>query len=282
MSYSIGSEPDPFGALVVAVGNSAYDNPFRFSTKYQDDETVLLYYGYRYLSPNSGRWVSRDPIGERGGRNLFSFVSNDPVDWADILGTSPREQSQNIQEPYPPPGSLDGKRVCESEIIVDHLFNVVRDLANDLIHPYLLGIKGDRDPPACGSRIGILSCVPEEPRATLRRYFPAAEIPDLPNPPYELRNRGHYLLRRDVPKYVIESYNKAFHEAVMNQCQECCDLVKISFTCGAELRTWIGEDYSPEKHGSPSGYKKGTHLCDYVRWVQCPPLGQRSRAHTHE
>jgi RHS repeat-associated protein len=37
-------------------------NPFRFSTKYQDDETDLFYYGYRYYSASTGRWISRDPM----------------------------------------------------------------------------------------------------------------------------------------------------------------------------------------------------------------------------
>ena len=39
------------------------ENPFRFSTKYQD-ESGWVYYGYRYLNPGLGRWASRDPIGE--------------------------------------------------------------------------------------------------------------------------------------------------------------------------------------------------------------------------
>jgi RHS repeat-associated protein len=34
-------------------------NPFRFSTKYQDDETDLVYYGRRYLNTSTGRWLSR-------------------------------------------------------------------------------------------------------------------------------------------------------------------------------------------------------------------------------
>jgi RHS repeat-associated protein len=61
-------------------------NPFRFSTKYQDDETDLLYYGYRYYNAATGRWNSRDPIGERGGPNLFEFLSNDPIRLVDPLG----------------------------------------------------------------------------------------------------------------------------------------------------------------------------------------------------
>jgi len=54
--------------------------PFRFSTKYQDDETDLLYYGYRYYNASTGRWLSRDPIEEAGGSNLYSFVADDPLE----------------------------------------------------------------------------------------------------------------------------------------------------------------------------------------------------------
>jgi RHS repeat-associated protein len=59
-------------------------NPFRFSTKYQDDETDLLYYGYRY--EKDGRWLSRDPVEEKGGLSLYAFVNNAPVALIDALG----------------------------------------------------------------------------------------------------------------------------------------------------------------------------------------------------
>jgi RHS repeat-associated protein len=61
-------------------------NPFRFSTKFQDDETDLLYYGYRYYDSSTGRWNSRDPIEEQGGFNLYGFVANGPLDKIDRLG----------------------------------------------------------------------------------------------------------------------------------------------------------------------------------------------------
>jgi RHS repeat-associated protein len=35
-------------------------NPFRFSTKYQDDETDLLYYGRRYYNASTGRLNSTE------------------------------------------------------------------------------------------------------------------------------------------------------------------------------------------------------------------------------
>jgi RHS repeat-associated protein len=76
----------PFGETLRAVGPLAQANPWRFSTKYQDDETGLLYYGYRFYNPTDGRWLSRDPIEEEGGLNLFSFLYNNAVVSIDYIG----------------------------------------------------------------------------------------------------------------------------------------------------------------------------------------------------
>jgi hypothetical protein len=46
----------------------------------------VTYYGYRYYAPVTGRWPSRDPIGERGGMNLYGFVGNDGLNELDMLG----------------------------------------------------------------------------------------------------------------------------------------------------------------------------------------------------
>jgi RHS repeat-associated protein len=81
-------EYGPFGQLLRATGPLAFVNPFRFSTKYQDDETGLYYYGYRYYNPISGRFINRDPIEEDGGLNLYGFVVNDPIRRVDKLGLS--------------------------------------------------------------------------------------------------------------------------------------------------------------------------------------------------
>ena len=76
----------PFGGLLVADGVAAEANPFRFSTKYRDNETGSYYYGYRYLRTKHGRWLNRDPLGEEGGVNLFSYVSNSAPIAIDSLG----------------------------------------------------------------------------------------------------------------------------------------------------------------------------------------------------
>jgi RHS repeat-associated protein len=79
-------EYGPFGEVIRATGPMAKLNPFRFSTKYQDDETDLLYYGKRYLKTSTGGWINRDPIEEKGGNNLYCFVANCPVRYWDLIG----------------------------------------------------------------------------------------------------------------------------------------------------------------------------------------------------
>ncbi len=76
----------PFGELLRQSGEYAMLNPYRFSTKYNDDETGWLDYGLRYYIPASGRWPSRDPIGEKGGVNLYGFLGNNGINKFDMLG----------------------------------------------------------------------------------------------------------------------------------------------------------------------------------------------------
>jgi RHS repeat-associated protein len=77
---------DPFGSNLRITGPAAAANPYRFSTKPIDEETGLIYYGYRWYHPELGRWMSRDPMGETGGINLYGMVGNDTVNGIDLLG----------------------------------------------------------------------------------------------------------------------------------------------------------------------------------------------------
>jgi RHS repeat-associated protein len=81
-------EYKPFGDTHVASGSYAAANEYRFSTKPLDKVSGLYYYGFRYYNPSTGRWPSRDPIGERGGLNLYGMVNNNPLSYWDFLGLS--------------------------------------------------------------------------------------------------------------------------------------------------------------------------------------------------
>jgi RHS repeat-associated protein len=60
--------------------------PFGFSSKYLDAGSGLLYFDRRYYSADLGRWLCRDPLGEKGGANLYATCQNDPVNAVDPLG----------------------------------------------------------------------------------------------------------------------------------------------------------------------------------------------------
>lgn len=74
----------PFGGAVASI--QTIDNPFRFPGQYYDSETGLHYNYFRYYNPQTGRYITPDPIGLEGGINLFVYVQNNPVNWLDPLG----------------------------------------------------------------------------------------------------------------------------------------------------------------------------------------------------
>ena len=73
----------PFGN-VSPVGN--FEQNFQWSSEFYDPELSLVYYNYRHYSPTTARWLSRDPIEEQGGLNLYWFVANNSTGYFDILG----------------------------------------------------------------------------------------------------------------------------------------------------------------------------------------------------
>ena len=85
---------DAWGNTIASSGAKAQENPYRYSGK----EQLAGYYsyGFRFYSPSLGRWINRDPLRERGGKNLYGFVANNPINHMDRYG---------LQEESPPSGS---------------------------------------------------------------------------------------------------------------------------------------------------------------------------------
>jgi len=90
----------PFGRTISKSGPMADEFAHRFAGYYFDPETGLIYYGYRYYDADMGRWINRDPIGEKGFKVVFKnkrakgfeplyvMVGNDTVNRFDYLGLS--------------------------------------------------------------------------------------------------------------------------------------------------------------------------------------------------
>jgi RHS repeat-associated protein len=66
-------------------------NPLRFQGQYFDHETGLHYNRFRYYDPETGRFISKDPIGFVGGINCFQYGEN-PVGWIDPFGLKGRKK----------------------------------------------------------------------------------------------------------------------------------------------------------------------------------------------
>ena len=59
---------------------------FRFPGQYYDQETGLHYNYFRYYDPNTGRYITEDPIGLIGGINLYRYAYSNPIALSDVLG----------------------------------------------------------------------------------------------------------------------------------------------------------------------------------------------------
>jgi RHS repeat-associated protein len=75
---------EPFGRTRVEGAGSA--NAFRFTGREDDGATGLYYYRARYYHPGLARFISEDPIGLRGGVNVYAYAFNSPLNWTDPTG----------------------------------------------------------------------------------------------------------------------------------------------------------------------------------------------------
>lgn len=77
-------------------GARAVESPFRHQGQYEDIETGLCYTRYRYFEAKTGRWLSPDPLGIRGGKNLYALDGN-PIATVDPWGLAgPEATSTHI------------------------------------------------------------------------------------------------------------------------------------------------------------------------------------------
>jgi RHS repeat-associated protein len=80
----------PYGKSATASG------PFGYTGQRIDPETGgLYYYRARHYSPAWGRFLQADPIGARGGINLYAYVRNDPINLVDQFGLAPDTPNAN-------------------------------------------------------------------------------------------------------------------------------------------------------------------------------------------
>ena len=84
-SVAVRYDYEPYGRRT-KLGGGTFDADFGFTGHYTHAPTGLVLAHYRPYEPSIARWLSRDPIGEDGGINLYGYVLNDPTDLWDSSG----------------------------------------------------------------------------------------------------------------------------------------------------------------------------------------------------
>ena len=75
---------DSFGNITNSTGSLT--NFFRYTAREFDTETNLYYYRARYYDPNTGRFLSEDPLRFRASADFYSYLDNGPISWVDPSG----------------------------------------------------------------------------------------------------------------------------------------------------------------------------------------------------
>lgn len=143
---------DPFGRTVAKSGAKADENLYRFSTKMYEPWWDLYCFGLRFHSPSLGRWLSRDPVAEYGGVNVYR--ADDGVSSYDPLGLAAAGGGGNA-----PPYTID------LETVREHSQRIMQRRASDpalaewmrgrnyreakILTPYPLTHPADEGKPCC-------------------------------------------------------------------------------------------------------------------------------------
>jgi RHS repeat-associated protein len=97
-----GSVVESFTEASRGARGRAVTTPFGAPGQVIDEETGLCWTKFRCFDPEVGRWLSPDPLGIEGGRNLFGF-DGDPINSVDPLGlaTSPTITDDELRDKTP-------------------------------------------------------------------------------------------------------------------------------------------------------------------------------------
>ena len=159
-----------------------------------------------YYNPQSGRFMSRDPIGERGGTNVYAFVRNAPISHIDILGLKRLKlryrmlEKDNVREAFHIKGTY-----------AKNLLAMVADASHRIRKYHPEGI----DPCDCIEKIEIVAHGGEEDRESESDSRGIMQLGEDNITQYTMKNHDRYIKMR-----------KAFMEARKRGDKKRADILR--------------------------------------------------------
>ena len=207
-------------------------HPFRFSTKYKDEETGLVLYQLRAYRPDLGRWLKRDPFAENGSINLNAFVGNKAFAYVDYLGRedlplpTPRQPDLNPGNATPgatpiPTGDGEGSATFDGTEKTTNPNDVIEDIKKQA--------KGD----CC---VKLLTLVGHSNGKNSFRFVVTGEAPI-------------FGADQDAANAINQDNADAFFEQLSSEVSFCAPCYIYMLGCGAGLTPL------PQKLASATGCK---------------------------
>lgn len=179
---------EPYGATA-ASGSTG--NAYQYTGR--ENDGALYYYRNRYYSPGFQRFISEDPIGLKGGVNIYAYVRGNPISLLDPSGLSPAGPGS-----FPPPsggkkgsGQCDDYDDCEAQAEADEA--VCRQLKDAAVRERCWSSANERFG-ACRAKRPLPPLVTWKERLPDPRPVPPSPAEPAPPPPGTTTAVGGVLL----------------------------------------------------------------------------------------
>jgi RHS repeat-associated protein len=120
-----------FGRVTAQWGALSGTNVMQFSSMPRQANSGLSLFMFRGYDPALQRWITRDPIGEMGGINLYGFVGNNALGWVDPLGLDGLWMSPDghVHTTTPPSEQPTGPNFSNAGLLAGEGFGINNDFS---------------------------------------------------------------------------------------------------------------------------------------------------------